>query len=252
MNERNDGLREENNNFIEKNDGLEIGDLSGVGRAMQAIPKESWKMIVKTACDTFSSIVAPITATFGGLGRLIEAKFDGMVDAQKVYASDTVRRAKEKVDKTSKKTGETPNSIILIRAIENASNETDPDFREIWANLIANELLENQIHPEFPRILERLSKQDAIVLIKIADTTEKSLVKRVTRTLIYNFQFVSAITYSMPLLLEEKTNFHHLHLNNLGLINKVSGKWELTLIGEEFLKAISDPSFEYIDTEATR
>jgi hypothetical protein len=63
-------------------------DLTGVGKLAKAIPPSSWNKIVKTACDTFTSIIAPITATTTGLGRLIQAKFDGMVDAQKVLAAD--------------------------------------------------------------------------------------------------------------------------------------------------------------------
>lgn len=221
-------------------------DLTGVGKLAKAIPASSWNRLVKTACDTFTQLLAPITSTTSGLGRLIQAKFDGMVDAQKVLAADAVRKAKDKVEKTGRNPKGKPKAVVLVKAIENASNETDENVREIWANLIANEILDNQVHPEFPRILERLSSNDAITLAEIAESNRKDSVKKATRAFVYRLHIMGV---SFSALVEEETDFSREYLRNLNLTKKSSGQWRLTLIGEEFLKAVADPTFECAKAE---
>ena len=224
-------------------------DLTGVGKLAKAIPASSWNKLVKTTCDTFSQLVSPITESTSGLGRLIRAKFDGMIDAQKVLAADAVRRAKDKVEKTGRTPRDKPKAIVLLKAVENASYETDQNLRDIWSNLIANEILENQVHPEFPRLLERMCSNDAVTLAEIAESTEsnrKDSVKHATRAFVYGLQIMGV---SFSTLVEEQTDFCREHLKNLNLIRKRSGQWRLTLTGEEFLKAVADPSFEYTEVK---
>lgn len=221
-------------------------DLTGVGKLAKAIPEKSWNRLVKTACDTFSQLVSPITATTFGLGKLIQARFDRMVDVQKVLAADAVRRAKEKIEKTGRLVKSQPKAVVLIRAIENASTETDDNLREIWSNLIANEILDNQVHPEFPRILERMSSNDAVTLAEIAESCRKISVKRATRAAISSLG-IMGITFAS--LLDEHTDFCREHLRELHLIRKSSGQWLLTLTGEELLKSVADPTYEYIEVE---
>ena len=221
-------------------------DLTGIGKLAKAIPASSWNKLVKTACDTFTQFLSPITSATTGLGRLIQAKFDGMVDVQKVLAADAVKKATEKVTNTGKKPKGNPKSLIMIRAIENASNETDPNLREIWSNLMANEIIDNQVHPEFPKLLERLSSNDAVTLAEIADESKKDSVKKATRSIVYGLQ-IMGISFSA--LVEEATDFSREYLQNLSLIKKTSGQWRLTFFGEEFLKAVADPAFEYIQAE---
>lgn len=215
-------------------------DITGIGKVAKAIPANSWNRLVKTACETFSQLISPITATTYGLGQLIQAKFDGMVDAQKVLAADAVARAKEKVENSAKQPKGNPKAIILVKAIENASNESDENIREIWANLIANEIISNDVHPEFPRILERLSPNDAAVLAEIGGRTGKDSVKNSVRAIIISLSFMG-VHFSD--FLEEETDFSREQLENLNLIKKSTGHWELTLVGEEFLKAVTDPTF---------
>ena len=221
-------------------------DLTGMGKLAKAIPASSWNKLVKTACDTFTQLLAPITAATTGRGRLIQAKFDGMVDAQKVLAADAVKKATKKVANTGRKPKGNPKSLILIQAIDNASNETDVNLREIWSNLMANEILDNQVHPEFPRLLERLSSNDAVTLAEIAEESRKDSVKRATRAIVYGLKIMGV---SFSALVEEASDFSREHLRNLNLIKKTSGQWRLTLFGEEFLKAVADPAFEYIQAE---
>jgi hypothetical protein len=61
-------------------DGL---DIVGIGKAARAIPAKAWTTVVETACEIFKQLLAPITGTTTGLGRLIEAKFDRLVDAER-------------------------------------------------------------------------------------------------------------------------------------------------------------------------
>lgn len=55
-------------------------DLAGIGKAMRAIPPSAWQQMVDTACDTFEKTLSPITETADGIGRLIKAKFDRLID----------------------------------------------------------------------------------------------------------------------------------------------------------------------------
>jgi hypothetical protein len=221
-------------------------DLTGMGKLAKAIPASAWNKLVKTTCETFTQLLSPITSATTGLGRLIQAKFDGMVDAQKVLAADAVKKATDKVANTGKKPKGNPKSLIMIRAIESASNETDPNLREIWSNLMANEIIDNQVHPEFPKLLERLSSNDAVTLAEIADECKKDSVKKATLSIVYGLRIMGV---SFSALVEEAGDFSREHLQNLSLIKKTSGQWRLTLFGEEFLKAVADPAFEYIQAE---
>ncbi|QTF92192.1 Abi-alpha family protein [Halomonas sp. BM-2019] len=221
-------------------------DLTGIGKLAKAVPPSAWNRLVKTACDTFTQLIAPITATTYGLGMLIEAKFDGMADAQKVLAADAVRRATVKVENAGKTSKGNPKAIVLVRAIEAASNETDDNVRGVWANLIANELIENDVHPEFTRILERLSSKDAAVLAEIGERAMKDPVKRAVRAVSASVGFMGI---NIAMLLEEEADFSRVHLEHLNLIAKYSGQWALTVVGEEFLKAVADPTFEAMTVE---
>ena len=216
-------------------------DLVGIGKLAQAIPDTAWKKLVDTACDTFTQIISPLTSTTAGLGRLIEAKFDGMVEAQKVYAAETVQRAQKKIQQSNQEIKGKLKSVVIINAIEKASIESDEGFREIWANLIANEFLAGQVHPEFPRVLERLSYEDAIVFLEIAEKNQKDKVKRAIKSVTVSLS-VFGVTLS-SLLDEDEADFHREHLRNLHLIQKSDGIWTVTLFGEEFLKSVTDPSF---------
>jgi len=221
-------------------------DLAGIGKLAKAIPDPAWLKLVDTACDTFSKVIAPITSTTMGLGKLIEARFDGMIDAQKVLAADAVERANKKIKKSNKISKGKIKSTVILSAIEKASVETDDNIRDIWANLIANEILDGNVHPEFPRLVERLSSNDAIVLLKIAQRSQKEKIRLAVRAVIVSLNIFSLniLGGSLTALLEDESDFNREHLSNLFLIKKSEGTWKLTLLGEEFLKSVSDPSFE--------
>lgn len=216
------------------------GDLAGIGRVAQAIPEAGWKKAIDTACDTFSDLIAPITKTTAGLGGLIQAKFDTMIDVQKVFAADTVERARRKTQHLQLPQNPRPSARVLVGAIEEASLESDENLRDIWANLIANEIHGGAVHPEFPKILVRLSASDALVLAQIAAKNSKKTMKSYARALTAS---VSVFGIGVSTVMGEGSDAHHEHLERLALIEKRDGFWGLTHFGEEFVAAVTDPSF---------
>ena len=144
-------------------------DLTGVGKLAKAIPPKAWSQIVDTACTTFRDAIAPFTATTSGVGRLITAKFDRLVDAEKVLAAENMDKASKKVFASKKKPSGTAKPPIIAAAVEASGNETDLLLRELWSNLLAQEILTGNVHPEFPRILTRMAAHDAQLLATIAE-----------------------------------------------------------------------------------
>jgi hypothetical protein len=101
--------------------------------------------------------------------------------------------------------------------------------------------LDGDVHPEFPRLVERLSSNDAIVLLEIAEKSQKEKIKLAVRAVTVSLNILGV---SLSALLEDESDFNREHLRNLHLIQKLEGTWKLTLFGEEFLKSVSDPSFK--------
>ncbi len=148
-------------------------DIIGAGKIAEAIPDAAWTTVVDTACDTFRRTILPLTAITSGVGRLIEAKFNRLVDAEKVVISNTMFRATEKATRNNQKQKEAHKTAIILKVIESASSEVDATLQELWTNLVANELVDGSIHPEFVRILSRLSTADAQRLIEIAQSSKQ-------------------------------------------------------------------------------
>ncbi|MCI5131119.1 MAG: hypothetical protein D3904_06250 [Candidatus Electrothrix sp. EH2] len=101
-------------------------------------------------------------------------------------------------------------------------------------------MIQNDVHPEFPRILEPLSPTDTAILAEIGGSTDKEAVKKAVKATAYKFHIMGV---SFSSYFEEETDFSREHLRNLNLIIKSSGQFRLTLIGEEFLKSVADPVF---------
>ena len=216
----------------ESDDKLSL-DIVGAGKIAKAIPKDSWREIVTTACETFRQCVAPITTTTSGIGRLLDAYFDGLVEARKVLAADCIARAQRKAD--GKVDSDTPRfkTTIVIAALDSSSVENDPTIRELWANLLAQELIDGNVHPEFPRTLSRLSNHDAQTLAHVAEKNS-NVPKVLLRVLLAHLTQGSAGV--------DPRTFSHEHLANLNLIERVEGQWKLTLTGDAFLRAVTDPT----------
>ena len=130
---------------------------------MKAIPPGAWKRLVDTACNIVESTIAPITETAAGLGKLIEAKFNRLVEVEKVLAGQAISSAKQKAKASGKKQS-VPRPQILLQVIEHTASEADSGVRELWSNLLANEMIGVSVHPEIGRVLARLSSEDAQLL----------------------------------------------------------------------------------------
>lgn len=214
-------------------------DLTGAGKIAEAIPDSAWVQFVDTACTTFKDVLAPLTSLTSGVGRLNESKFDRLVDAEKVLAAEMMSSADKKA-KRRKKTNQSRrplNASLMIDAIEQSATETDLIIRELWSNLLAEELSEGNAHPEFGRILGRLSGQDAQIL---ADIAEQEADRSVAFKKAANSFMASISVLGISLELKQDGSFNHEHLRSLGLIQRQSGAWELTLTGKAFIHAVSD------------
>lgn len=214
-------------------------DLTGAGKVAEAIPDTAWVQLVDTACTTFKDVLSPLTSLTSGVGRLIESKFDRLVDAEKVLAAEMMNSANKKAKKRKKthQSGRPLNANLMIDAIERSATETDPIIRELWSNLLAEEISEGDAHPEFARILGRLSGQDAQILAEIAEQeTDKSVAFKKSVN-----SFIASISMlGISLEIRQNGSFNHEHLRSLGLIERPSGAWELTLTGKAFIQAVSD------------
>ena len=213
-------------------------DIVGVGKLAEAVPDQVWTSVVDTACITFKQLISPLTAITSGTGRLIEAKFDRLVDAEKVIASQTISRANEKASRSSRKRKNEPKPSIILKVIENSSTEVDTTLRELWTNLVANELVDGSVHPEFVRILSRLSAVDAQRLIEIAQEPEQKLPIKIA------LEILNLLNAKISLPEDKPTTFIDVHLSTLNLIKKSGGIWKATITGRAFLEAVSDPSIE--------
>ena len=215
-------------------------DLIGAGKLAKAIPQKAWVQLVDTACTTFKAALAPLTATTSGVGRLIEAKFDRLVDAEKVLAAQMMERATQKVLASKRKPTGKAKASIVIAAVEAAASETDAVLRELWSNLVAQEITDGKVHPEFPKILSRLSAGDAQLLAQIAERekdksiTLKRALKRFTASVSV---FGASIELFDP---EDSASFTHEHLASLHLIRSSQGNTSLTLTGKAFIESVSD------------
>ncbi|WP_157726464.1 Abi-alpha family protein [Imhoffiella purpurea] len=199
------------------------------------IPKEAWAKLASTACETFEKIIYPLTATTEGIGRLIELRFSKLCDEQKIIAAKCLEEAHEKVKHASehKKTPRVIKPAVVFESLDNTDNQTDETIRSLWANLLANEFLQGDVHPEIARLLSKITAQDALVLLDVAKNDSISITNKVLRAL--------ASTYTLGWL-SERSSFNHEYLKSLGLIRELEKNvWLLTPAGRELMRCVSEP-----------
>ena len=215
-------------------------DIAGVGKLAKAIPEKSWNKAVSTACETFEKCVAPITETTGGIGRLISAKFDRLVEAEKVLAAETFKKAREKVERASTAPKGNYKSSVIVRVIEQSSQETDVNIRNLWENMLAQELLDGSVHPEVVSILTRLTSEDAQTLAHIAETSPTGdYIKSFVNS--FGSASVGVAGVSFSIKKRPQFTFSEKLLESLNLIERNENQWLLTAIGEGFIASVSEP-----------
>ena len=144
-------------------------DVTGAGKIAKAIPAKAWTRLVDTACNTFEQCLAPLTATTSGVGRFIQAKFDRMVEAEKVLAADILEKATQRASTAEVRPSGPIQANVVVAVLDQAGQQTDVNLRELWANLLAQEIVGGDVHPEVVRILSRLTAQEAQVLAELAE-----------------------------------------------------------------------------------
>lgn len=201
----------------------------------KALPKEAWNKLAATACESFEKLIYPLTATTEGIGRLIEQRFTRLADEQKIIAAKCLAEVSEKVASSRKQTSAdvVVKPAVVYEALDNTDNQTDQTIRTLWANLLANEFLEGDVHPEIARLLSRITAKDALLLSKIAEEERSTLL---------GVKVLKALASKTTLgVFDEKKTFNHVHLEKLGLITRVENVWISTAAGEELMRCVSDP-----------
>jgi len=208
--------------------------MSNLEKIISSVPPEAWNKVVDTACDTFRKCIYPVTASTEGVGRFIELKFNQLLDEEKVIASKCTREAIEKVKKAKKREriGVTIKPIIFYEAFESTDTQTDETIRGIWSNLLANEFLGQDVHPEIAKLLRKLTSTDAILLNEVAQNESTSGFIKTLRSI--------GSDYHREILNRRKT-FNHEYLEGIGLIRISAGTWGLSVLGREFMRCVSDP-----------
>ncbi len=142
-------------------------DITGIGKAMEAVPDDVWKQVSTLACDSLRQFLSPLTSLAGGVGRLVEAKFDKLIDAEKLLAAETLKSASKKITNSGKQVSNEFKPKIILDVVDSSSKETEFELRELWANLLAQELTQGSVHPHIPRLLSQMTTSDARTLTKI-------------------------------------------------------------------------------------
>jgi hypothetical protein len=156
------------------NEGL---DIAGFGKLAKAIPPKVYDRTAAALVTTFQQLVAPLTASTAGLGRYLSQKFDNMVAAEKAIATYTVekavRRAKARAELAGRHLVPPSHPKSFVRAIEEASKETDPLLHEMWVNLLASQVIgDSMSHPHFVETLPHFSPAEARLLASLLPRSE--------------------------------------------------------------------------------
>lgn len=213
--------------------GLEI---AGLGKIAEAIPRESWNAAVILATTTAEKLLAPITETTSGIGRLIRGTFDGLEEWRKIAFTGILLRAAEKVRHREKLRAIENSPRVLIEIIQSGSMELEPEMRELWANLLAREITRGEIHPEIPRILGRLTSQDAKVLREVSELPLPPMrVEGGPSRAVMSYMAWTAAA-------KAGNNVSDNVLRGAGLIDIRMDTWVVTVLGAAFLEAVSDIS----------
>lgn len=146
-------------------------DIAGFGKVAEAIPPKVYEQTTAVLLSTFQELTAPITETTAGFGRYLRQKFDTMVDVEKAITTYTIEkaidRAKVRAEHLGRTIGPPMHPKSFVRALEEASKETDPLLHEMWANLLASQLASDTCHPYFISILTNFSPAEAKLLVSL-------------------------------------------------------------------------------------
>ena len=151
-------------------------DLIGAGKLAEAIPDEVYIRTADVAAETFLKLTAPLTEATAGLGRYLGQKFDNLVAVEKALASFAIEKAVDRAKRRARRAGVAVHPPVhpktFVSAIEQVAKETNPDLHEMWVNLIAGDISDNQAHPYFVQILSHFSPDEARILRSLRSIDE--------------------------------------------------------------------------------
>lgn len=153
-------------------------DLTGLGKAIEAIPDESWNLVFQTTCKTFSDLVSPLTELGSGVGRWLRQRFDSQIEFEKVLFADGLQKASEQIKIAGRQFGSTINLSTADKLVDGVSTCNDPDLRELWINLLSKELCEEDVHPAMIKALDTLSPADAKRLVELRQNARQHVFPR--------------------------------------------------------------------------
>ena len=217
-------------------------DLTGIGKAANAIPPEAWKEMAVVASETVRDIVAPLTAGTTGAARLVQGYFDRLVDVQKIKSAALLRKAREKVEASGKAVVQEVQPRVIIPMLENAGLQDDPVLSELWSNLLAQEFTGGAVHPEFAHILARLTAEDAHALADVDKNKGQTILRAAMNRALATYRVDQANVPRAFYRRANKPNQSQAILMGMNLISKGEGGWYLTALGDAFIEAVTDPS----------
>ena len=208
---------------------------------VQKLPGDSIKRAADVAITTFEKCTSPLTASLGGWGDILKARFEARLAHEKVLIAETYERAKEKTDNLQVEPAKLKNINVHIVVMDTSSNETDPLKRELLANILANEHLHANVHPELIKILSALTETDITMLMEIAkkETEVKEIINRLK--LKYESPFVIRAVLNQMNVVEIEFSEAVLLRHNLIEIRHKGRLRCLTIIGKELIRCITDP-----------
>jgi hypothetical protein len=212
---------------------------------VKKLPGDSIKRAADVAITTFEKCISPITASLGGWGELIKARFEAKLEHEKILIAETYERARQKIDEANVTPSEPRNMNVHIAVIEFSSAETDPLKRELLANILANEQLKADVHPEIIRLLSIMTAEEIELLTEIASKEENKRVKDYLKLIIPTITHINLLGFGFRFSLIERTNkFSETLLQQYGLIKIYDYGIKLTPIGKEFIRCVTDPLLE--------
>ena len=208
---------------------------------VKKLPGDLIKRAADVAITTFEKCISPLTASLGGWGDILKARFEAKLAHEKVLIAETYERAKEKTDNLQVEPAKPKNINVHIVVMDTSSNESDPLKRELLANILANEHLHANVHPELIKILSLLTENDITMLMEIAKKEKTRGVKELINTLKYGWPGLTGAVLDLVLDVDEVAFSEALLLRH-NLIEIWDGRLRrLTIIGKELIRCITDP-----------
>jgi hypothetical protein len=211
-------------------------EMAIAGKLVDSIPQASWELAVNAATATVLKVLAPVTETTSGLGRIIKGTFDDLEDWRKIAFAKILQDSAERIPPTEIASVLHLSPRVIVASIEEASRTTEPPLQELWSNLLARVFVGQTVHPEVPRILGKLTPEDALTLLELSKQPQPYRGAP-------GGPSWAIMNHAVWIAVEKtggKINFDV--LRSVGLIDLRNSDWVVTSFGEAFIVAVSQPT----------